>query len=125
MAASVEPQTPEEDAVLRALAATHRRRHRWFALFWSVAVSGHVTVILHTIWHEWPLDTRGLGRLAFVVVNALGALGMCAWGLRGLRADEAMARQWKVEDVRWRAQRRAWHQPWAASRRPPGEGAAR
>jgi hypothetical protein len=49
MAASVEPQTPEEEAALRELAATHRRRHRWFALFWSVIASVHTTVILHTI----------------------------------------------------------------------------
>jgi hypothetical protein len=33
MAASVEPQTPEEAAVLRELAATHLRRHRWLILF--------------------------------------------------------------------------------------------
>ena len=64
MAESVEPQTPEEEAALRELAAKHRCRHRWFALFWSVTASVHTTVILHTIWHDWPLDARDLGRLA-------------------------------------------------------------
>jgi hypothetical protein len=104
MAASVEPQTPEEAAALRELAATHHRRHRCFALFWSVTVSVHTTIILHTIWHDWPLDARDLGRLAFFVVNALSSLGMYEWGLRSLRESEAMDRHWKVQDVRWRAQ---------------------
>jgi hypothetical protein len=122
MAASVESQTPEEDAALRALAITHRRRHRWFALFWSVTVSVHATIVLHTIWHSWPLSTRDLGPLAFLVVNALGALGMCEWGLRSLRESEAWARQWTLQDVRWRAQDRAWHQPREASRRHLREG---
>jgi hypothetical protein len=76
MAASVEPQTPEEEAALRELAGTHRRRHRWFALFWSVTISAHTTIILHTIWHDWPLDARDLGPLAFLVVHALEGL---AW----------------------------------------------
>ena len=58
MAASVEPQTPDEAAALHELAATHRRRHRWFALSWSVILSVHVTVILHTIGHGWPFDAR-------------------------------------------------------------------
>jgi hypothetical protein len=48
MAASVEPQTPEEAATLRELSATHRRRRRCVALFWSVNVSVHTTVILAT-----------------------------------------------------------------------------
>ena len=52
MAASVEPQTPEEAAALRELAATHRRRHRWLALGWSVTVSAHATLILDTIWQD-------------------------------------------------------------------------
>lgn len=60
MAASIEPQTPEEDAALRTLATKHRRRHRWIALFSSVAVSVHATLILHTSWQDWPLDTRDL-----------------------------------------------------------------
>ena len=112
MAASVEPQTPDEEAALRELAATHRRRHRWVALFWSLCVSVHTTIILHTIWHDWPLDARDLGLLAFFVVNALGGVGWLAWGLRGLRESEAMDRQWKVQDVRWRAQDRAWRERW-------------
>jgi hypothetical protein len=44
-----EPQTPEEEAALRALAARHQRRRRWIALFWSVSVSVHATLILHTL----------------------------------------------------------------------------
>jgi hypothetical protein len=73
MAASIEPQTPEEDAALRELAATHRRRHRCVALFSSVVVSVHATIILHTIWQDWPFDARDLLWLAFFVVSALGA----------------------------------------------------
>ena len=108
MAAAVEPQTPEEVAALRELAATHRRRHRWLALFCSVIVSVHTTIILHTIWHDWPLGMRELGPLAFLVVNALGGLGLLAWSLRSLRESEAMDGQWKVQDARWRAWDRAW-----------------
>jgi hypothetical protein len=52
MAEPTEPLTPEEEAALRELAARHRRRHRWLALFWSVTVSAHTTIILHTIWHD-------------------------------------------------------------------------
>jgi hypothetical protein len=125
MAASVEPETPEEDAALCELAAKHRHRHRWLALFWSVAVSGHTTIILNTIWDCWPLNACDLWRLAFFVVTALGGLGLAGWSLRVLCEDEAMARQWKLEDVHWQAQSRAWHQPWEASRRPLGEGEAR
>jgi hypothetical protein len=33
MAEPTEPLTPEEEAALRALAARHRCRHRWVALF--------------------------------------------------------------------------------------------
>jgi hypothetical protein len=55
MAAPVESQTPEEEAALRELAARHRRRHRWIALFSSVTVSVHTTLILHTLWDGWPL----------------------------------------------------------------------
>jgi hypothetical protein len=43
MAESVEPQTSEGEAALRALAATHRRRHQWFALFCAVW-EGHAGV---------------------------------------------------------------------------------
>lgn len=55
MAETIEPQTPEEDAALRELAAT--RRHRWFALFWSLTISAHATIILHTIWDGWPVSS--------------------------------------------------------------------
>lgn len=116
MAASVEPQTPEEETALRELAATHRRRHRWLALGWSVIVSVHTTIILHTVWHDWPLDARDLGLLVFFVVNALGGMGLCEWGLRCLREGEAMDRQWRVQDVRWRAQSLAWREPWETGR---------
>jgi hypothetical protein len=110
MAGSVDPQTPEEAAALRELAATHQRRHRWFALFWSVTISVHTTIILHTVWHSWPLDARDLRRLAFFVVNALGGVGPGEWGLRQLRTNAAMERRWRLQDVCWRAQRRAWRQ---------------
>jgi hypothetical protein len=73
-----------------------------------VCVSVHATLILHTIWQDWPLDARDLGPLAVFVVQALGGLGWWAWSLRSLRASEAMARQWTVKNVRGRAQRRAW-----------------
>jgi hypothetical protein len=57
---SAEPQTPEEEVALRALAAKHWHRRRWIALCWSVSVSVHTTVILHTLWRGWPRITRGL-----------------------------------------------------------------
>ena len=60
MAEPTEPLTPAEDAALRALAATHRRRPRWFALVWRMTVSVHTTLVLHTIRHDWPLDARDL-----------------------------------------------------------------
>jgi hypothetical protein len=41
-----------------------------------VTVSGHTTIILHTIWDGWPLHACELGPLAVVVVNALGGLGL-------------------------------------------------
>jgi membrane protein YdbS with pleckstrin-like domain len=69
MDASTEPQTPEEAAALRALAVKHQRRHRWIALFWSLCVSVHTTVILYTVCHNWPLDARDLVGLVFFVVN--------------------------------------------------------
>jgi hypothetical protein len=119
-----EPLTPEEEAALHELAATHRRRHRWVALFWSVTVSVHTTIILHTVWHDWPLDAHGLGRLTFFVVNALGGLGLSAWSLRSLRTEEALDRQRTRQDVRWRAQDRAWRQHWEESRRQWREGSA-
>jgi hypothetical protein len=86
-----------------------RRRHRWVVLFSSVVVSGHTTLILHTLWDGWPL-ARDLQWLVFFVVNALGGLGWLAWGLRGLRAEEAIDRRWTLQDARWRAQSRAWRQ---------------
>jgi hypothetical protein len=124
MDASTEPQTPEEEAALRALAIKHRRRHRWIALFWSVSVSVHVTLILHTLWDGWPLQERDVGLLAFLVVNALGSLGWLAWGLRGLRRGEAADRQWTRQQVRWRAQDRAWDERWPEHTRPLGDGRA-
>jgi hypothetical protein len=106
MAASVEPQTPEEATALRELAATLRHRHRWYALFCSVTVSAHTTFILYAIGRDWPLAARDLGPMAFLVVNALGSLAWLAWNLRSLRESEAVARQWKVQAARWRAQHR-------------------
>ena len=87
MAASVEPQTPEEEAALRELAATHRRRHPWYALFCSVTISVHTTLILYAVWHDWPLAARDLVPRTLLVVNALGSLGWLAWGLRSLREE--------------------------------------
>src|SRR5882724_3613700 len=81
MIESIEPQTSEEDAALRELDAKHRRRHRWVALLSSVIVSFHTPVILFTLWHDWPLDVRVLGWLAWVGVNALVGLGMLGWSL--------------------------------------------
>jgi hypothetical protein len=124
MAEPTAPLTPEEEAALRALATRHRRRHRGIALFWSVSVSIHTTIILHTIWNGWLLSARDLGPLAFFVVNALGGLGWLEWGLRSLRRDEALDRQWTLQDVRWKAQDRAWHQPWEERRRHLREGEA-
>jgi len=97
MAAPVEPQTPEEEAALRELAARHRRQHRWVALVSSMVVSVHTTIILHTIWHDWPLNARDLMWLVFFVVNALGGLVWLAWGLRGLREEEAIDRRWTLQ----------------------------
>jgi hypothetical protein len=101
MTESTEPQTPEEEAALRALAAKHRRRHRWIALYSSVTVSVHTTLILHTLWDGWPLHACDLGPLALLVVNALGVLGWVGWSLRSFRRDEAMARQWTLQSARW------------------------
>jgi hypothetical protein len=111
MAESTEPQTPEEEAALRALEIKHRRRHRWIALFWSVTVSVHTTLILHTLWDGWPLQERDVVLLAFFGVNALGGLGWLAWGLRGLRQEEATDRQWRLQHARWQAETCAWRQP--------------
>jgi hypothetical protein len=106
MTESTAPQTPEEEAARHALEAKYWRRHRWIALYSSVTVSVHTTLILHTLWDGWPL-ARDLLWLVFFVVNALGGLGWLAWGLRGLRAEEAIDRRWTLQDARWRAQSRA------------------
>lgn len=125
MVESTAPQTPEEAAALRELAAMHRRRHRWVALVWRVGVSVHTTVILHTVGHAWPLDARELGWLAVFVVNALVGLGMLEWGLRGLRQSETLDRQWTQQTACWRAQDRAWRERWAEHSRPLGDGYTR
>jgi hypothetical protein len=122
MEASTEPQTPEEEAALQALAVTHQRRHRWVALVWSLCASAHTTVLLYTVWQDWPLDARDLVALAFVVVNACVGLGMQEWGLRGLRRAEVMDRQWTRQQVRWRAQDRAWDERWPERTRHLGDG---
>jgi hypothetical protein len=122
MTESTEPQTPDEEAALRALAAKHRRRHQWVALFSSVTVSVHTTLILETAWNCWPLHERDLVLLAFFGVSALVGLGWLAWGLRGLRRDEATDRQWTLQSVRWQAQDRAWRDQWAEYRRQLGDG---
>jgi hypothetical protein len=104
------PLTPEAEAALRRVEAEQRRRHRWVALFFSVVVSVHTTLILHTLWEDWPLDRHDIGPLAFLVVNALSGLGLSAWSLRWLRTDEALARQRALDWVRWTAERRTWPQ---------------
>jgi hypothetical protein len=97
MAETAEPLTTEEEAALRELAS----KHRLVALVLAVLTSAYVALILHTIWHDWLLDARDLGPLAFFVVNVVGGLGWWEWGLRGLRESEAMDRQWKLRNVRW------------------------
>jgi hypothetical protein len=125
MTESVEPQTPEEDAALRALAAKHWRRRRWIALFWSVTVSVHATLILHTVWDGWPLQELDVVLLACMLVNALGGLGWLAWNLWCFRRDEAMDRQWMLQNVRWRAETRAWRDQRVERRGQPRAGEAR
>jgi hypothetical protein len=71
MDASTEPQTPEEEAALRALAVTHQRWHRRLTLCCSLCVSVHTTVNLHTVWYGWPLYERDLGPLAFFTDGAM------------------------------------------------------
>jgi hypothetical protein len=110
MAEPTEPLTPEEEAALRALAARHRRWHRWVARLSSVVVSGHTAIILHTLWDGWPLDARDLMWLGFFVVNAFGGLAWLTWGLRSLREEEAIDRRWMLQDMRWRARDHAWRQ---------------
>jgi hypothetical protein len=85
--------------------AKHRRRHQWVALFFSVVVSVHTTIILHTLWDSWPLDPRDVGPLALLMVNALSGVGFSAGSLRWLRADEALERHRTLEGVRWQAER--------------------
>ena len=110
MVESAEPLTPEEEAALRELEVKHQRRHRWLARFLSVNVRVHTTIILHTLWTCWPPDGRELGRLAFLVVNALAGLGILGWSLRCLRQEEAIDRQWKLQNARWHPESRAWRQ---------------
>jgi hypothetical protein len=75
-----------------------------------VTVSVHTTLVRHTRWQDWPLDARDLMWLGFFMVNGLGGLGWLTWGLRGLREEEAIDRRRTLQDVCWRAQRRAWRQ---------------
>jgi hypothetical protein len=100
------PLTPDAAAALHQVETTHRRRHRWMALFCSVVVSVHSTLVLHMLWEEWPLDTHDLWTLALLVVNALSGVGFIAGSLRCLRQDEARERSWALERVRWQAERR-------------------
>jgi hypothetical protein len=126
MAEPTEPLTPEEEAALRVLEITHRRRHWWIALSWSVILSVHTTIILHTRWHGWPLHERDLRRLALFVVHALlGGMITSAWHLRCVREHEAAERQWTRQDARWRAQDRVWRPQREESRRRLREGEAR
>ena len=122
MEASMEPQTSEEEAALRALAVKHQRRHRWMALFCSLCVSVHTLVILHTVWRDWLRNAGDLVGFAFLVVNACVGLGMLGWSLRALRRDEALDRQEALLKVRWRAQDRAWRERWPESTRHLGDG---
>jgi hypothetical protein len=117
------PQTPEAEAALRQVEAEQRRRHRWDAMFCSMVVSVHTTLILHTRWDSWPLDARDLWTLALLVMNALGSLGLTAWNLRWLRTDEALERQRALDWVRWTAERHIgpWHR---GAGRDPEEAAA-
>jgi len=64
------------------------------------------------IWHDWPLDARDLPWLAWFAGHALAGLAPSVWVLRNLRAEEALERQWTLQDVRWRARDRAWREPW-------------
>jgi hypothetical protein len=87
------PQTPEEEAALRGLAAEHRRRHRLVALLMAVITSTHTTVILAATWHDWPLTARDLGFLVFFMCNGLFSTCWMPWGLRQLGADAALERR--------------------------------
>ena len=51
-----------------------------------------------------------VGRLACLVVNAFGGLGLLGWSLRSLRQEEATECQWKLQNARWHAESRAWRQ---------------
>lgn len=46
------------------------------------------------------VQERDVVLLAFLVVNVLGGLGWLAWGLRGLRRDEAADRQSTLQHAR-------------------------
>jgi hypothetical protein len=119
------PLTPEGEAALHRMEAKHRRRHRWLALFCSVVVSVHMTLVLHTLWEDWPLDTRDLSTLILLVVNALSGVGFLAGSLRCLRTNEALERQRTLDQVRWQAERRAWPHHRQARRGPPEDAATR
>jgi hypothetical protein len=95
MAEPTEPLTPEEEAALRVLEITHRRRHWWIAL------------------------------ALFVVHALLGGMITSAWHLRCVREHEAAERQWTRQDARWRAQDRVWRPQREESRRRLREGEAR
>jgi hypothetical protein len=88
----------------------------------SVVVSGHTTIILIMTWNVWPFQALDVVLLTDLVVNALDALGASAWGPRRLREDAVREHCWTLQDVRWRAETRAWHRPWAERRRPRREG---
>ena len=120
-----EPLTPEAEATLRQLEAKHQRRYRLVALLMAVTTSAHITLILATTWHDWALDGRDLGCLIFFVWNGFFGTFWMLLGLRQLCADEAMARHWKLEDVRWQAEMRAWCQQQEERRRPREDASAR
>jgi hypothetical protein len=123
METSTAPQTPEEEAALRTLAARHRRRRWWLAWLPSVAVSVHTTLALFVCWHGWPLGAWDLGVLAYLAVQGLWSLGVVVWTLRDQCTGEALERQWALEDVRWRAQTRTWDQAWEERRQRLGDSA--
>lgn len=76
MTESTEPQPADAEAALRTLADTHRRRHRWVALFSSVTVG--------LGWLGWGL--RGLRQ---------ADAPDCRWTLQHVR--------WQAQDRAWRA----------------------
>jgi hypothetical protein len=73
-----------------------------------VSLSVHTTVILHTLWHGWPLHKGDPGRLISFVVGAFVSLGLLGSSLRVLRRDEVLDR--------------AWRERWPESLQPLGDG---